>query len=114
MAGIQWAFGRHGVSVTVTNVDGEMSNFSSDQAVTEFTIAVDPVGESTRAPELIAAQQQVLQLSAGEIVLTIVPIQVRTSISFADEGMVDLTYVVEKDQITGKGRGKGIGKRTEM
>ena len=114
MAGIVWTFGRGGANIQVTNINGESSSFSAAQPLDEFNISIDVMGESTRAPELLPSQEHITHHPAGNIVSTVTPVQVNASISFVDEGLVNITYVIEKDQISGKGRGKGLGKSINM
>jgi len=38
------------------------------------------------------------------------PVKVRAEVSFADEGVLEAEWLVEHNNVTGKGSGKGLGK----
>jgi len=40
------------------------------------------------------------------------PLAIRAVISLADDGHIDANWVVDRNGVTGKGTGKGIGKNT--
>ena len=108
MATVTWSFGPSGFAVGVTSLgaNGE-SEVNGDMPATGLNISFRRV--NVGAPVLAEIRTD----AQGNITRTVVsPLAIRAVISLADDGHIDANWVVDRNGVTGKGTGKGLGKNT--
>ena len=125
MASVRWHFGDHGCSVHVRDPEGHTSTIESRTPISEFNIFLDSVGETVQSEAANMRPEDAFNTHHGaqvintappgdpnnrQFMLTYLPVKVRAEVSFADEGVLEAEWLVEHNNITGKGSGKGLGK----
>ena len=108
MASITWSFGPGGfvVGITAHQSAGE-SEINGDTPATGLNLSFRRLNVGQAIPTT-----RVLDAHGNAVLVSVSPLAIRAVITFADEGHIDANWVVTQDGITGKGTGKGIGKRT--
>ena len=104
MASITWSFGPGGfvVGITAHESAGE-SEINGDLPAVGLNLSFRRLNVGQPIPTTRVGNSTLVSVS---------PLAIRAVITLADEGHIDANWVVTRDGITGKGTGKGIGKRT--
>ena len=116
MATISWEFGANGFRVAITSRDGGESVISGTHAVDELSL------DFTTPPNAVATSTDTdanpisrMLATPGTMVITTIPVDISASLSFRDEdSFIDASWRVGPYTISGKGKGKGLGKNTTI
>ena len=124
MSTIRWFFGPNGFLVDIVNGEGNQSQVSGQMAVDDMDLKLDfiPLGVAPvfgtpgggTAAGSNATSFTPMQTEPGvpaAVQTDIYPFAVCANISLADEGIVEAEWQVHPTRISGKGSGKGMGKR---
>ena len=131
MAHIEWNFGSDGFWMRVTGVEGTTSVVSGSTPTSGINITVGPaldVGPVTTAPLSTAAADAApiattasstgatggssTGTTGNRLVFEQTPVRIIADIDFADDGYIHAWWVSTTAGMSGKGKGKGIGKNT--
>ena len=108
MATVIWSFGPSGFAVGVTSrgANGE-SEVNGDMPATGLNICFRRLNVGGPIQSTTTTDSQ------GNTTRVVVsPLAVRAVISLADDGHIDANWVVDRNGVSGKGIGKGLGKNT--
>ena len=123
MSTIRWFFGPSGFMVDIINGEGNQSQVSGQMAAADMDIKIDfiPSGvvPATGVLGSTATGSQVTSFTPmqtepgvpGGVQTDLYPFAVRANVSLEDEGIVEAEWQVYPNRISGKGTGKGMGKR---
>ena len=108
MATVTWSFGPGGfvVGITAHESAGE-SEINGDLPAVGLNLSFRRLNVGQPIPTT-----RVTDALGNATLVSVSPLAIRAVITLADEGHIDANWVVTRDGITGKGTGKGIGKRT--
>ena len=137
MAKVSWQFGPSSFYVKVSAHDGTESEISGDKGVDEMNISFsvpppDTNGTTSRSavpstshlpssshgpfnPNAQPIQISVTPVVPGSVVFNVAPLDIGANFSLAsDDGFVDAWWRVSREGLKGKGKGRGLGKSTEL
>ena len=121
MAGVSWAFGPTGWSVSVSTEQGGSSTISGTGPMEDIEIRISPLtgdAATTRSERPVmpvneGAANPFLHQQRQMFVAIHTPVQIDMSgSSTVDDTSVQASFTVTSAGISGKGSGKGIGKAT--
>ena len=123
MSTIRWFFGPSGFMVDIINGEGNQSQVSGQMAAADMDIKIDfipsgvvPVtgvlGSTATGSQVTSfTPMQIEPGVPGGVQTDLYPFAVRAQVSLEDEGIVEAEWQVYPNRISGKGSGKGMGKR---
>ena len=128
MTSVRWYFGATGFMVDIVNTEGNESQFTSTMPVDDMNLRFEfPPGAAPTtaaapttgaAPTTAAASNatsftpmQVEPGVPGAVQTDLYPFVVKADVCFTDEATINAEWLVTPQRISGKGVGKGLGKR---
>ena len=118
MSTVRWFFGATGFMVDIVNGEGNESQISGPMPTDEMNLQFGFVPATAAAASTATASSapsftpmQVEPGVHGVVQTDIYPFTVKADISFTDEGLLTAEWEVRPERISGKGTGKGMGKR---
>ena len=122
MSTVRWYFGATGFMVDIVNTEGHESQFTGQMPVDDMNMKFEfPPGAAPTTgaqPTTAAASSATLFTPMnvepgvpGAVQTDLYPFVVKADISFIDEATIYAEWQVSPERISGKGVGKGMGKR---
>ena len=116
MTTVRWHFGATGFMIDIVNTEGNESQFTGQMLVDDMNLKFEFV---PGAPPTTAAASNATSFTPmnvepgvpGAVQTDLYPFVVKTDISFTDEATIYAEWQVSPERISGKGVGKGMGKR---
>ena len=119
MSTVCWYFGATGFMVDIVNTEGNESHFEGQMPVDEMNMKFEFAPTTGAPPTTTAAASNATSFTPmnvepgvpGAVQTDLYPFVVKTDISFTDEATIYAEWQVSPERISGKGVGKGMGKR---
>ena len=106
MATVSWMFRANGFRVQVASLGNvNKSKLNGDLPTSDITISFSRLNGGVLASITSGTRH-------GTTTVDVCPIGVPAVVSFEGDGHLDANWIVTRDSVSGKGRGKGIGKTT--
>ena len=108
MATVSWVFGAGGFRVQVGSLAfNNESELNSNLPTSDITISFNRINNGGPVPSATTTDSQ-----GNTTRVDVCPVAVRAVVSLEGDGHLDANWVVTWDGVSGKGKGKGIGKTT--
>ena len=116
MTTVRWHFGATGFMIDIVNTEGNESQFTGQMPVDDMNLKFEfaPGAPPTTAAASNATSFTPMNVEPGvpgAVQTDLYPFVVKADISFTDEATINAEWHVSPVRISGKGVGKGMGKR---